>query len=76
MAYQSNITEPFDRLSQVVDVKGLQYVTNLLSSHPGLYLDVKQVEGKYKARQPLCCSITRLRLPSERVCCSVCRCEC
>ena len=37
---------------QIVDVKGLQYITNLLSSHSGLYLDVKQIEGKYKVRTP------------------------
>merc|ERR1719238_63848 len=40
----------YEHVMKVVDVKGLQYVTNLLSSHPGLYLDVKQVEGKYKVR--------------------------
>ena len=37
-------------LPQFVDIAGLQYITNLLSSHQGLYLDVRQIEGKYKVR--------------------------
>lgn len=60
---------------QIVDIKGLQYITNLLSSHSGLYLDVKQIEGKYKVGYPAAV-IALAPAASDRSHLTVCRSAC